>query len=58
MRTYLSVPNAILDIPEPSKKHGDGERPVAMSVLVASDGTHVQFLDYGVLNGIGHKPKE
>lgn len=39
-----------LELPPASTLPGDGERPVAMDVLITSDGKHVQFTDYGFIH--------
>ena len=38
-----------------SFEKGDGKYPVAMGALVTSEGEYIQFSDYGVLDGVGHK---
>ena len=60
LRSTYDSEKETINVPQSFKK-GDGERPVAMDVLVTSTKKHVQLIDYGVLDGVArkhHKKKE
>jgi hypothetical protein len=54
LRDHCGGPGITVDVPQSFEK-GDGERPVAMDVLVVNEHVHVQLIDYGVLDGVAHK---